>query len=568
MTSKASELFGRMKVTWGRINPVQRWLVVGMALALAAAVGVVYYLNRPDWVVLVSQADPKDAAAIVTKLQELKVPYQPSGDGYTILVPKAEQYTAKLALAQAGLPKGTGVGFEIFDEPKFGATDFDRRVNYLRAQQGELERALLRIADIEYVSVKLAIPEQSVFVRQQQPVKASVLVQPRTGRKLSADQVQGVVTFMASSVQGLTAENVSVVDQTGRVLNTTNGLSTDVSADQALRQDELQRKMENGVQTLLETMFGPGNVTARVSLELNMDASRIETTTVGGSAPKSTTVERESSKGQTSAAGTTATTPGAPPVYQGQTPAGTDDTWKTSTKTDYEVSNRKETTLVSPGAVKRISVGVAINRPDLTAEQIKQVRETVASATGADVGAISVTAMQFTRELPTDLASQTKTSAPLQPVSLAIGLGAAAAVLLVGFVMTRRRRGDEEELEVIGGLAAAPAPGTTLDVALGLSGQTGAQPGLDLTDNAALDAAVTAAAAEIGPEMVNVNPLDLKTAQQKLEFVMAAKGNRKVILGGEPIPEELMVVIDDLIDSHPETCAMILREWMKGGAGL
>ncbi|HWH70497.1 MAG TPA: flagellar basal-body MS-ring/collar protein FliF, partial [Candidatus Sulfotelmatobacter sp.] len=321
MASLAVGALGRMKEIWGRLNPTQRWLVGGLGLALAGAIGLAAYLNRTQWVTLVTRADPKDAAAIVARLNELKVPYQPSGDNtITIEVPKSEQYTAKLALAQSGLPKGDSVGMELFNEPKFGATEFDRKVNYLRAQQGELERALLRMAEIDYAKVQLAIPDKTVFARDQQPVTAAVLVQPRAGKRITNEQVNGIVNFVAGSVQGLTLENVKVVDQTGRLLSSgiadPNSLGTGLDNDQLQRQLTMQRDVEQRVQSMLEPIFGGGNVVARVNLELNTETSRIESTTVGQSVPKQTESSKEAAQGKQSSAAAT-TDPNSPPIYQG-----------------------------------------------------------------------------------------------------------------------------------------------------------------------------------------------------------------------------------------------------------
>lgn len=500
---------------------------------------------------------------MVARLQDLKVPYQPTGDGYTILVPKAEQYTAKLALAQAGLPKGSSVGMELFDEPKFGATEFDRKVNYLRAQQGELERALVRISELEYANVKLAIPERSVFLRDQQPVTAAVLVQPRPGRKLTPDQVLGIVNFVTNSVQGLTAENVSVVDNTGRVLSTgaLDALSQGIDAEQLQRQEQMEQEMERKLRTLLEPVFGPGNVVARVSLTLNFDASRIETSTVGQSVPKSTTTTRETAQGQTNATDPARPNePGAPPVYQGQTQTGTTDQWKTSTKTDYEVSQKKETILVAPGTVKRLSAAITINRTDLSADEIRSIKEIASGATGALVQDIAVMNMAFNRDVPVDLAIAPER--PLQPLSLAIGLGAAAALMLVGFVVTRRRKDDD----LAEALPVHIPPGTSLDVALGSTGEAAT---VTAAPENPLQALIGTAAAletdssdQADPETkLNQSP------KKRLEILMASNApKRQIVLGDTAIPEELKDMIHDLINETPESCAEIIKQWLKAGS--
>lgn len=571
--SSSANLQIRVKQMWTGLGLMQRWLAGGMLVALVLAVSLGVYLNRPDWVVLVRQADPKDAAAIVARLQELKVPYRPTGDGYTIEVPKTEQYTAKLALAQAGLPKGTSVGMELFDQPKFGATEFDRKVNYLRAQQGELEKALMRMSDLEYANVKLAIPERTVFVRDQQPVTAAVLVQPRSGRVLSPDQVSGIVNFVSGSVQGLMVDNVKVVDQSGRLLS--NGLvgqadgGLGMDPDHLKRQNELQMKVEDRVQSLLEPIFGKGNVVARVNLELNLEASRIENQMVGGSTPKTTETTREAVSGKrtTSPIPAGPSDPNAPPVYRGD--SGTNDgsdQWKTKTTTDYAVSQTKETKLIPPGAVKRLSVGIAVNQPSMSAETIIRIKDTVANTTGADTASISVLAMSFNKEQAQTPAPTSPPAFQLQPATLAVGLGAAAVVLLAGFFMLRRRREDLDlalEFEPfqpgLSTAAVGAGTGSTLDVALGLepalvpkgTGPDGSPPPLG-------GPVPQQPPAEEMPPMV-------QTPRQNLEAVMAAKPQLAMVLGGHPPDEALMGVVDDLVKSSPKACAEPLRQWLKGG---
>lgn len=551
MNTSASDLFGQARHRWGRMAGAQRWLAGGLIAVFALATGLALYLNRTEWVVLVSQADPRDAAAIVGRLQELKVPYRPVGDGYTITVPKADQYTAKLALAQAGLPKGGSVGLELFDEVKFGSTDFDRRVNYLRAQQGELERALLRINEVEYASVKLAIPERTVFVRDQEPVTAAVMLQVRTGRKLTADQVLGIVNFVSGSVQGLNPERVQVVDQSGRLLssglNVAPGLEA-AESDQLQRQMTMQRELETRVQSLLEPIFGAGNVVARINLELSMDSSRIESQTVTDGAPRNTEVVRETATGGVTGTGGDMGTGdgGAPPVYQGQEGAlaNSGDQWRTRTTTNYELSQRKEITLVVPGSVKRISVGIAVNRPDLSFEQIRQIQETVAGATGAEIAAISVATMQFSQGMTALPEIVEPSGFPIDP--LVVGGGAAGLLLLLGYLFTSRRKQNVVQEPMIPLGTSLGDAGSTLDVALGMNEEPPLEGRRGNLDEAAA-------------------PVDGQTARQRLEVVMKHRPKRQLVVDGQPIDNELIQHTDEVINGNPEAGAEVLRQWLKGG---
>lgn len=560
MKTRAAELFGRLKAAWSRTGPVQRWLAVGLAAALVLAAGIGYFLNRPQWVVLVSQVEPGDAAAIVACLDEMEVPYRPAGDGYTIMVPESEYYTAKLALAQAGLPNHGTVGMELFDKVTFGATEFDKRVNLLRAQQGELERALMRISEVAYANVKLAIPEQSVFVRDQKPVEAAVLLETRPGKQLSRQQIEGIIQFVASSVEGLDPENVRVVDQSGRLLSAGLGsddpLALEMDADQLARQRALQEEMEERVQTLLEPIFGAGNVVSKVHLELNLDASRIESQRVEGATPTRTSTTQEMTTSQPGEAVAVAGDSAAVPVYQtGDQGANNGaQTWRQTTETEYGLSQSTQVTVIPPGSIKRISVGIAINQPSLTPEQIAGIQQTVAGATGAEIDAISVIAMAFSQEEPKGVVEAPVGQAPwvIQPLPLAVGAALALLVLLFGVVMTRRRQ-EAAELALADAMAeqaAGMTTGAALDVALGL-------------DKAAQAAGEPAQALE-QPAEPPPRP-DAQTVREHLETVMASKPKRQLIIDGQPVDEALLQAAEELIDSSPEAAAEVIRRWIKGG---
>lgn len=588
----------RLKQAIGAMDPAQRWLMLGLGAALAAAIGVGLLLNRPEWVVLVNQADPRDAAAVVTKLQELRVPYRPTGDGYTIMVRKSDRYAAQLALAQAGLPKGGSVGMELFDEPKIGATEFDRKVNYHRALEGEMERALVRISDLEYAKVSLAIPERSVFIREAQQAKASVLVQPYPGRRISQEQVVAIVSFVSGSVQGLEPANVTVVDQTGRLLSSLVSEGTVGLDDEHLqRQLQLQQVIEHRVQTQLESIFSPGNVVAKVSLELNMDASRMEKLSVADPVPRRTETTRESSQAASgSANGQTGV-----PVYQGQSSTPATDSYRSTTTTEYEVSQSKEVTVTAPGAVKQISVGVAINRETLRPDEIRQIQEMVARASGAELSAVSVVAMPFTREMAQVTAPAG--ALPFDSGWLAMALAVVAALLLIVYLIARIRRSTMDsrfEVAMAGVPGGGQMLGSTVDVALGLqlpdpenlaggqgagsaSGQTPA-PGspsaaaYPASRNPAARAgrpAAPAIADEADPDFDEEPPRPTgpsasqrakAAVRKKIEEAMSMTGHRQIELDIQPVDPILMAHISDLIETSPEACAEMIRQWLKGGS--
>jgi len=169
--------------------------------------------------VIYSNLDLKDAANVVTVLKALKIPYQLKDEGKTIAVPREKADDAKLGLAEKNLPTGGSVGWEIFDQSKLGTTDFDRRVQFVRAISGELARTIMRIDAVQDARVQIVVPKTELFEVSKAPVTASVLLQLRTGRQLSREQVNGIVYLVASSVENLRPENVIIVDIYGNILS-------------------------------------------------------------------------------------------------------------------------------------------------------------------------------------------------------------------------------------------------------------------------------------------------------------------------------------------------------------
>lgn len=169
--------------------------------------------------VIYSHLDLKDAANVIARLKELKIPYEVRDKGTSIAVPKERADEARLGLAEKNLPRGGLVGWEIFDEARMGATDFDRRIQLIRAISGELSRTIRRINGVEDARVQIVLPETRLFEATVAPVTASVLLRLAPGSKLKTSQVSGIIHLVASSVENLKPENVTVVDEAGNILS-------------------------------------------------------------------------------------------------------------------------------------------------------------------------------------------------------------------------------------------------------------------------------------------------------------------------------------------------------------
>ncbi len=212
------------------LPPAKRWLMLGIVVLSAIFFGIlIVTANRTEYKPLYSNLGNEDAGEIMNKLKEQKVPTQISDDGKTILVPASKVYELRMSLASDGLPQGGGVGFEIFDRKNFGMTEFVQKINYQRAMQGELSRTIAQLSGVEQARVHLALPEQTLFKENEKAPTASVVLKMKSGRVLSENEVQGVIHLVASSVEGMDPDHITVIDNRGRML------SRPVAPDQASR---------------------------------------------------------------------------------------------------------------------------------------------------------------------------------------------------------------------------------------------------------------------------------------------------------------------------------------------
>lgn len=334
-----------------------------LGLSMVGFGSLIFWNQQPDYQVLFSNLTQDDAAEIVSKLKERKVPYQLSGHGGAILVPREQVYEVRLSLASEGLPRGGGVGFEVFDRTSLGTTDFVQRLNYQRALQGELSRTIRQIKEIEQARVHIVTPKEALFLDEQKKPTASVLVKTRSGMALAPAQVEGIVHLVASAVEGMDPGNVTVVDTSGRILSKKN--DTTFLGQLTASQLEYQRNIEEGlkkkVQGMLEEVLGFNKAIARVSAEIDFQQvditeERFDPGTVLRSEQKN--LERSTVRGGGSSNGKAK---GSEPSVSSSSETNLSESERQNEIRNYEVSKINKRIKSPVGTVKRISVAVIVD---------------------------------------------------------------------------------------------------------------------------------------------------------------------------------------------------------------
>jgi len=399
MNERLEQLWSQLRAFMMAQPPARRVMMAAVGIgSLAGVLALAWWVQRPLYRPLFTNLSPEDAASIVEALRAEKVPFQLDDGGRAVLVPNEKLYELRLSLASRGLPEGGGVGFEIFDKQSLGQTDFVQRLNYQRALQGELGRTIGELGGVESARVHLALPERSLFVAEDHRPSASVVVKLASGRALSPAQIDGIVHLVASSVEGLGAEQVTVVDEGGRMLtrNRPRDEATGATSTALEYQVSLERQLAERVESMLGAVVGRDKTIARVAAMV--DFSRSERTEESYDPDRTALKTQRTMREETIGTRTPGGTPGvqANLTNEAAPPAEAEGGPKSQRRDEsqsYEVSKIVQRTVAPVGTLKQLSVAVLIDgvytgegaertfapRPQ---EEVDRLRELVKSAVG------------------------------------------------------------------------------------------------------------------------------------------------------------------------------------------
>src|SRR5580658_6948920 len=272
MNKNLSQLGQQLLAIWKQLGLNQRIsIVLATAVVFIGLCTVALWSSRPDYALLYGKLDDGEASKIVAALDEAKVPYQVRGG--SIYVPNDKVYAMRMQMAGKGIPRGEGVGFEIFDKANFGISDFVQRANYTRAVQGELARTISQLDQVESARVMIVMPENRLLSDAQRKPTASVFVRIKGNGQLPSAAVNSIRFLVANSVEGLQVNNVSVVDNGGNVLseNEETDSVAGLSNNQLTARRNFEQYLTKKAQGMLEQVLGAGKAIVRVSAELNWD---------------------------------------------------------------------------------------------------------------------------------------------------------------------------------------------------------------------------------------------------------------------------------------------------------
>ena len=394
-------LWERLKTWWAGLTSTMKvlWSVIPLTIIMGLIIAGLW-LTQPNYMPLFSNLSAEDAGVIVQELKDQKIPYKLEAGGKTILVPVKHVYNTRLDLATKGLPKGGGVGFEIFDKTNLGITDFTQRVNYVRALEGELKRTINNIDIIQEAKVHLVIPKKELYEEKEKEPTASILIKLVPDAKLNYDQIKGIVHLVSSSVEGLKPINVTIVDSKGEVLSDMirdelleDGAAYSYSKQLKLtsQQIRIQKEFEKDVQLRVETMLakviGSSRATVRVHAELNFNQvekkDEIYEPIIGGKG-----ILRSSKRNLESYTGV-GVYPGGVPGTDSNIPgyksvvSGNSQYTKSESTENYEITKKEQHIIEQVGSIKRMSVAVIVD--NLQPQQVASIKNAVIAAAGLDL---------------------------------------------------------------------------------------------------------------------------------------------------------------------------------------
>jgi len=350
----------------------QLGLMIGLAASVALGVAVVMWSQEPAYSLLYGNLSGNDTSQVLDVLQKSNIPYQVDEKSGAVMVASDKIHDARLKLASEGLPKGSGVGFELFDkEQQLGTSKFIERARYQHAIEIELARSIMTMRSVKSVRVHLAVPKRTVFVRKKDKPTASVVLDLYSGHTLSDGQIASIVHMVSSSIPSLMPEQVTIVDQTGRLLSRVmqnNMMSATTGQFEYTR--KLESSFKNRIEELLSPIVGPGRVRAQVVADINFTMTEKTRESYNPDLPalRSEQVVKEINGGTSGPSGVPGALSNQPPAG-GSTTNGADTggasavsgSSNSRTVRNYELDKTISHTRSSLGAIRKLSVAVLVD---------------------------------------------------------------------------------------------------------------------------------------------------------------------------------------------------------------
>ncbi len=365
-------LFAQLTVFFGKLTQAQR-NIIGAAVAgiVAFLVFLVVYTSEgssggDEYQVLFDQLTAEDAAKVVEQLEKDKIPYRIPREN-VIEVPKNVVYKERITIASMGIPKEGHVGFELFDKQEFGATNFDQEVKFRRALEGELARSIDSLAPVEKSSVSLALPKETLFVSEEVPPSASVMVQLKDGGKLTSKQIRGIKKLVAAAVPKLTPENVTLIDSEGEALGDDDAAAAmgELSALQQQYKSKEEKKQEEKIVNVLAPFIGgKDRIVAKVTIEYDFSeqsstSEKFDPESVVRS--EQTSEEKREGASPAPVGGVPGAVSNVGPV-EGLSTGGSGEKYEKNTgTTNYEISKTVSTTKMEFARIKRMTAAVVVD---------------------------------------------------------------------------------------------------------------------------------------------------------------------------------------------------------------
>src|SRR4051795_4615832 len=450
----------------------------GKAVIAASVVGVLVLLlvmfkvaSAPSYATMLTGLDPAETGKITAALDEKGVQYEIKNNGTALGVVKSQVAQARIALAEKGLPGKGQPGFELFDKQKLGASDFQQKVTYQRALEGQIASTIGQVQGVSGAQVSLVLPEDQLFSEEQSPATAAVLLSG-SSTNLDPSAVRGIASLVSGSVKGLKPQNVSITDSAGSLLWPNSDSSGDAgtgTANKLTAQARYNTQLQGSLDAMLAQTLGAGKARVQVSSDLNVDQSTLDKLTYAKKGvPLKQTEETERLRGGGSGSGGATGSASNLPSYAGSAAGGGSGSNynRKSTQTDFGVNKTVQRTKVAAGQVNRLSVGLVVDK-SVPPAQVAQLKNAVSAAAGIDAkrgDILNVSQVAFAKPATTAPAAG--------PVGgmLQYAKYAAAGLGLLGFLFFLMRHLKRRERESLGeptGLRQIQAPTTLADLEAG-----------------------------------------------------------------------------------------------------